>query len=124
MIPPSSSAFAPMIATAIESNHMRMRFQSPMLTTSDTAPIVQKSVLLPTKPNTNASANAPHATIGARLAGLTSFMPGREHKAGGLGCFHFLDNRCFACSAAGLLGYLLTSVLRVARDPFTSPISA
>src|SRR2546422_5568119 len=54
------------------SSHMRMRFQSPMLTTSDTAPMVQKFVLLPTEPKTNASAKAPHTTVEASVAGLGS----------------------------------------------------
>ena len=41
------------------SSHMRMRPVSPMLTQSDTAPMVQKWVLLPTAPKMNARANAP-----------------------------------------------------------------
>src|SRR5690349_13138166 len=48
---------------------MRMRFQSPMLTTSDTAPMVQKCVLLETAPKTNARANAPQTTFDASAAG-------------------------------------------------------
>src|SRR6266446_117431 len=52
---------------------MRMRFQSPMLTTSDTAPMVQKCVLLPTAPKRKASARAPHTTNEASAAGLDSF---------------------------------------------------
>src|SRR2546428_6842920 len=51
------------------SSHMRMRFQSPMLTTSDTAPMVQNCVLLPTAPKTKASAKAPHTTMEASAAG-------------------------------------------------------
>ena len=43
-----------------------------MLTQSDTAPMVQKWVLLPTAPKTNASANAPPATYGRELAGFAS----------------------------------------------------
>src|SRR5690349_18455376 len=54
------------------SSHMRMRFQSPMLTTSDTAPMVQKCVLLPTAPKRKASANPPHTTAEASAAGLDS----------------------------------------------------
>src|SRR6266853_3053915 len=54
------------------SSHMRMRFQSPMLTTSDTAPMVQKCVLLPTAPKRKASAKAPHTTAEASAAGLDS----------------------------------------------------
>src|SRR5256712_11119661 len=54
------------------SSHMRMRFQSPMLTTSDTAPMVQKCVLLPTAPKRKASAKPPHTTAEASAAGLDS----------------------------------------------------
>ena len=48
------------MATAMASSHMRMRPQWPMLTTSDTAPMVQKLVLLATAPKTKASAKPPH----------------------------------------------------------------
>ena len=41
---------------------MRMRLHSPMLTISDTAPIVQKLTRLPTAPNTRPSAKPHHAT--------------------------------------------------------------
>ncbi len=41
------------------SSHMRRRPVSPMLTQSDTAPMVQKWVLLPTAPKMNARRNAP-----------------------------------------------------------------
>src|SRR5712691_1978996 len=68
--PASCRALAPAVATAMASSHMRMRFQSPMLTTSDTAPMVQKCVLLPTAPKTKASANAPHTTAEASMAGV------------------------------------------------------
>ena len=51
---------------------MRMRPQSPMFTTSDTAPMVQKLVRLATKPKTKASAKPPQATSGARLAGFAA----------------------------------------------------
>src|SRR5258706_3689431 len=70
--PASCRAPAPAVATAMASSHMRMRFQSPMLTTSDTAPMVQKRVLLPTAPKRKASANAPHTTAEASTAGLDS----------------------------------------------------
>ena len=39
-----------------------MRDRSPMLTQSDTAPIVQKWVLLPTAPKINARRKAPPVT--------------------------------------------------------------
>src|SRR5713101_2605034 len=74
--PASCRALAPAVATAIASSHMRMRFQSPMLTTSDTAPMVQKCVLLPTAPKTKASAKAPHTTIEASAAGLVEVTRG------------------------------------------------
>src|SRR5262245_5596206 len=48
---------------------MRIRFQSPMLTTSDTAPMVQKCVRFETAPKTKASAKAPHTTVEASAAG-------------------------------------------------------
>src|SRR5262245_1067712 len=54
---------------------MRMRLQSPMLTTSETAPMVQKCVLLATAPKTNARANAPHTTVEARVAGSFKRRP-------------------------------------------------
>src|SRR5690606_38283915 len=54
-------AHTPSIATAIASSHMRMRVQSPMWTMSETAPIVQKFVLLPTNPNTAPRAKPSHA---------------------------------------------------------------
>src|SRR5216683_2015998 len=70
--PASCRPLAPAVATAMASSHMRMRFQSLMLTTSDTAPMVQKCVLLPTAPNRKASAKAPHTTTEASAAGLDS----------------------------------------------------
>src|ERR1700679_2358915 len=44
-------------------NHMRMRVQRPMLTTSDTAPMVQKPERLAAAPKTKARANAASATL-------------------------------------------------------------
>ena len=58
-------AHTPRIATAIASTHMRMRVQSPMLTMSETAPIVQKLVLLPTNPKTPPSAKPSQAISAA-----------------------------------------------------------
>src|SRR6185503_9391924 len=69
--PARCSALEPRIATPIASSHMRMRLRLPMFTQSDTAPMVQNSVLFATAPNTNASANAPSATYGASCAGLS-----------------------------------------------------
>src|SRR5207302_9678290 len=72
-----------MVATAMASSHMRMRFQSPMLTTSDTAPMVQKCVLLPTAPKRKASAKAPHTTADASAAGLDAVTALRRNRAAG-----------------------------------------
>src|SRR5687768_11126246 len=60
------------MATAIERSHIRMRPVSPMLTQSDTAPMVQKLVLLATAPKMNDSANAPPRTDGINCAGVAS----------------------------------------------------
>src|SRR5258708_18230843 len=54
------------------SSHMRMRFQSPMLTTSDTAPMVQKCVVLPTARKRKAHEKAHHTATEAGGAGLDS----------------------------------------------------
>src|SRR5258708_15570769 len=70
--PASCRALAPAVATAMASSHIRMRFQSPMLTTSETAPMVQKCVLLPTAPKMKVRAKAPQTTIVASAAGLDS----------------------------------------------------
>jgi hypothetical protein len=37
---------------------------------------------------------------------------------------YFFASRCFACSAAGLLGYFETRVRSVLRDALRSPVSA
>src|SRR5436190_6237355 len=50
------------MATAIARSHMRMRDRSPMFTQSETAPMVQKWVLLPTAPKTKARRKAPPTT--------------------------------------------------------------
>ena len=52
----------PIIATPMASSHMRMRVQSPMLTMSATAPMVQKCVRCAIAPKAAASANAAHST--------------------------------------------------------------
>src|SRR5262245_21493121 len=94
---------------------MRMRFQSPMLTTSDTAPIVQKWVLLETAPNRKPRANPPHTTVAESAAGLSSLK--RRCAA------YFPLRRCLACSEAGLEGYFLTSVRSVSRAALAWPSS-
>ena len=58
-MPAASIAATPVIAIAIANSHARMRPLSPMLTQSDTAPMVQKCVLFPTAPKTKARRNAP-----------------------------------------------------------------
>src|SRR5262245_28427067 len=81
---------------------MRMRDQSPMLTMSDTAPMVQKCVRCATPPNTSASANDAHNTWvvsdwicrsviagGVPLVSWRSVLPGHpdRHRADrGAGC--------------------------------------
>ena len=60
--PSATMALKPRMATAMASTHMRMRVQSPMVTMSDTAPMVQKWVLLPTAPKMKARTNAPPVT--------------------------------------------------------------
>ncbi len=52
----TSSATTPSTATPIANSHARMRPVSPMFTQSDTAPMVQKLVLLVTAPSTTAAA--------------------------------------------------------------------
>src|SRR5262245_61511589 len=68
---------------------MRMRDQSPMLTMSATAPMVQKCVRCATPPNTTASANASHSTCVANewtwascISADESFLPDPDgHRA-------------------------------------------
>src|SRR3981189_3207854 len=72
------------------SSHMRMRFQSPMLTTSETAPMVQKCVLLPTAPKMKVRAKAPQTTAEASAAGLDSVKRLRFGCPGARGAALFL----------------------------------
>ena len=65
--PSATIALKPSIATPIASTHMRMRVQSPMLTMSATAPMVQKCVRWAIAPNSTASAKAPHSTASQRI---------------------------------------------------------
>src|SRR5574343_608289 len=60
--PLACNAPAPRMATPIASSHMRMRLQSPMLTMSDTAPMVQKWVFWPMAPKAKATAKASQRT--------------------------------------------------------------
>src|SRR5688572_9903928 len=86
MTPATCSALEPRSATAIASSHMRMRSRLPMLTQSDTAPMVQKRVLLPTAPKMKARANAPPVTYGASsfTAWLSTLRVGGEALLGAL----------------------------------------
>src|SRR5712691_7551532 len=133
--PESCRALAPAVATAMASSHMRMRFQSPMLTTSETAPMVQNCVLLPTAPKTKASAKAPHTTMEASAAGSVEVTLGCSVSVWNAQVFrghdenydwipaYFRMRRCLACSAAGLEGYFLTSARSVSRAAFACPSS-
>ena len=56
-------ALKPIIATPMASTHMRMRVQSPRLTMSATAPMVQKWVRCAMAPKATASAKAAHSTL-------------------------------------------------------------
>ena len=66
--PAYDSRLVPTMATAIASSHIRMRPQWPMLTMSDSAPIVQKLVLAATRPKTKAIAKPPPTTRVPMLA--------------------------------------------------------
>jgi len=59
----------PATATAIASTHMRMRVQSPMLTMSAMAPMVQKFVFWARAPKTIAQAKLLHNTALASVSG-------------------------------------------------------
>src|SRR5580700_2313388 len=59
-------------------SHMRMRVHTPMLTTSDTAPIAQKPERFAAAPNTKARANAAHVTL---VDSANSMMPGKRRSA-------------------------------------------
>src|SRR5258705_3768355 len=72
------------------SSHIRMRFQSPMLTTSETAPMVQKCVLLPTAPKMKVMAKAPQTSAEASAAGLDSVKRPRFGRRGARGAALFL----------------------------------
>ena len=65
----------PIIATATASNHMRMRVQSPVLTMSATAPMVQKCVRWATAPKTIARAKLPHKTCAVKPGRSDACMP-------------------------------------------------
>src|SRR5213593_142715 len=87
------------------SSHMRMRARSPMFTQSDTAPMVQKWVLLPTAPKMKASTKAPPVTYGTSCAGFDSMM---NAPLGSLALY----------GVDALLGARGGAALRVLRDDF------
>ena len=64
--PAATIRLKPIIATPIAMAHLRMRVQSPMLTTSATAPIVQKWVRCAIAPNSTDRPNAAQSTPLAR----------------------------------------------------------
>ena len=68
--PSNPKRLAPRMATAMASSHMRMRPQSPMFTTSDTAPMAQKPVRWAAAPNRKASAKPSSGTTIQRWAVL------------------------------------------------------
>jgi len=69
-------ALKPIIAVPMASSHMRMRVQSPMLTMSATAPMVQKCVRWAMAPKTAASAKADHSTWATSPGSSASCMQG------------------------------------------------
>src|SRR5580765_2058547 len=70
--PAATIALKPIIATPIAITHMRMRVQSPMVTMSETAPIVQKWVRCAIAPNSIDRPNADQSTSAARDYGSAS----------------------------------------------------
>src|SRR5579862_3666225 len=67
--PDACNAHVPRIATAMARIHIRIRCQSPKLTISVIAPIVQKRTRCATAPSTNASVKARPTTSVARCDG-------------------------------------------------------
>ena len=72
--PAPTMALKPIMATAMASTHMRMRVQSPRLTMSATAPMVQKWVRCAMAPKATASAKAAHSTVAVRPGKSDSCM--------------------------------------------------
>ena len=69
---PSASTIA--IATPIASTHIRMRVQSPKVTMSATAPMVQKWVRWAIAPNATDKVRAAHSTCAFKASRLISLM--------------------------------------------------
>jgi hypothetical protein len=77
------------------SSHIRMRLQSPMLTMSDTAPMVQKWVFWPMAPKTKATAKASQRTVlDATAVSMSGAVNGGVGDAGG--------GKAFGAQAAGI----------------------
>jgi hypothetical protein len=73
--PSAAIVLKPIIATPIASTHMRMRAQSPIVTMSATAPMVQKCVRCEIAPNTTAKPNEAQSTTVERAATSLSCIP-------------------------------------------------
>ena len=74
--PAATMALKPSMATPMARTHMRMRVQSPMLTMSATAPMVQKCVRWAMAPKATASPKAAHSTVAVRPGKSDSCMRG------------------------------------------------
>ncbi|MNT46612.1 hypothetical protein D3C72_1832720 [compost metagenome] len=74
--PVQASTPVPIMATPIARPHMRARVQSPMLTTSETAPMVQKCVRCSTAPNRKVRTNVLSSTVRESAARSISGMCG------------------------------------------------
>ena len=79
--PASASTVVPAMATATASIQLRMRVHEPMLTMSDSAPIVQKLMRAAVAPNTKARAKPPSTTTSPRLALLSMRDSSRPRRA-------------------------------------------
>src|SRR5689334_20731282 len=88
--PSHTIALKPIIATPMAMTHMRMRVQSPMVTMSATAPIVQKCVRCAMAPKSAAKTKAAHSTWAAsadRSISCTVLLQRREALPGRRGRF-------------------------------------
>jgi hypothetical protein len=99
-------ALKPIMATPIASAHMRMRDQSPMVTMSATAPMVQKCVRCAMAPKTTASAKLPTAPAAEDLdvdflhAAILSSAPALPVAAGAARYFSEASRSLPACAAS------------------------
>src|SRR5437764_6115182 len=102
-------------------SHMRRREVSPMFTQSETAPMVQKRVLLPTAPKMKARMKAPPVTNGTSAAGLASIKESLIVVPAKAGTYDFRERRFRSNSAFGeggeaLLGARGGAAFRVPVD--------